>query len=112
MTVDRSVTLAILEDIQDRIVELFESYGTAGLHEEGVQGEIKEMIHEWFDGSSERDDVPEWLIDNHSDDITRVALECLKVEINFDVTPTLVKSVEQLQGRLNQRDPLPYNSGE
>jgi hypothetical protein len=100
--IDPKVTSAILEDIQERLVELFNIFGKRGLLEQEAQFEIKEMINEWFDENADRDDIPEWLIDNHADDITRIALECLKVEISFDVTPTLVKAVKQLQNDLGE----------
>ena len=102
MTLDQNVTSAILEDIQDRLLEQFHIFGKRGLLEQEVQFEIKEMIIDWFDSNEQSEDVPEWLIDNHADDITRIALECLKVEISFDVTPTLVKAVKQLQDDLGE----------
>jgi hypothetical protein len=102
MTIDQNVTSAILEDIQDRLLEQFHIFGKRGLLEQEVQFEIKEMIIDWFDSNEQSEDVPEWLIDNHADDITRIALECLKVEISFDVTPTLVKAVKQLQDDLGE----------
>ena len=102
MTIDQNVTSAILEDIQERLLEQFHIFGKRGLLEQEVQFEIKEMINEWFDENVDRDDIPEWLIDNHADDITRIALECLKVEISFDVNSELVKSVKQLQSDLGE----------
>jgi hypothetical protein len=102
MTTDQSVTSAIICDIEDRLVELFNVFGKRGLLEQEVQFEIKEMIIDWFDSNEQRDDIPEWLIDNHADDITRIALDCLKIEINFDVNSELVKSVKQLQSDLGE----------
>jgi hypothetical protein len=102
MTVDQNVTSAILEDIQGRLTSLFNIYGRRGLLEQEVQYEIKEMINEWFEENIESEDVPEWLIDNHADDITRIALDCVHVEISFDVKPTIVKAVKQLQDDLGE----------
>ena len=100
MTIDPNVTSALLEDIQERLLEQFHLFGKRGLLEQEVQFEIKEMIIDWFDSNEQRDDIPEGLIDNHADDITRIALDCLKIEINFDVNSDLVKSVKQLQSDL------------
>jgi hypothetical protein len=99
MTVDQSVTSAILEEVQDTLVGLVNTFGMRGLIEQEAQFEIQDVIRGWL---VEPITQPEWLIEELAKEITSAAMECINVEVTFHPNARLAKSVINTQIKLGE----------